>query len=231
MDIPINATVQCTDGPGGRITRIVLNPVSKKVTDVVVHEPGLFGGDVIVPVEFIVESAQETVRLRLSRDKLAGMQSFLTTRIVYPATTFWGLSPGARTRKAASTGRPLWNMLSTERARTDRQLGVEGESGYQRVDVGLHTDDGSWSECNCRRGRLDDIPERDELNLGEWHYNRRKCPRAWDDQRNDHHGHAGHRATGWQRRIRGFLGGRGGSLPARRTDHVKADRSDPGELY
>jgi len=93
MDIPINATVQCTDGPGGRITRIVLNPVSKKVTDVVVHEPGLFGGDVIVPVEFIVESAQETVRLRLSRDKLAGMQSFLTTQYRLPSDHFLGTEP------------------------------------------------------------------------------------------------------------------------------------------
>ena len=33
-----------------------------------------------------------------------------------------------------------------------------------------------------------------------------------------------------RRRIRDFLGGRGGPLPARRTVHVKAGRSDPSEL-
>ena len=41
--------------------------------------------------------------------------------------------------------------------------------------------------------------EGDELDLGERHRERRKRPRAWDDQRNDHHGHAGHGATDWRR--------------------------------
>ena len=103
--------------------------------------------------------------------------------------------------------------------------------GRQRVHVELHTVDISGSEGDRRRGVLYDIPEGDELDLGECHYNRRKRPRTWDDdQRNDHHGHAGHRATDWRRRICDFLGGRGGPLPARCTDHVKAGRSDPGEL-
>ena len=89
------------------------------------------------------------------------------------------------------------------------------------------------SEGDRRRGVLYDIPERDELDLGECHYKWRKRPRTWDgqhDQRNDHRGHAGHRATDWQRRICGFLGGRGRPLPARCAEHVKAGRSDPGEL-
>src|SRR5258706_10518008 len=93
MDIPINAIVQCTDGPGGRITHIVLNPVTKKVTDVVVHQPGLLGGDVIVPVEFIVESTPETVRLRLSRNKLADMQSFTAAEYLPPNPDFLAGDP------------------------------------------------------------------------------------------------------------------------------------------
>ena len=105
--------------------------------------------------------------------------------------------------------------------------------GRQRVHVELHTVDISGSEGDRRRGVLYDIPERDELDLGECHYKWRKRPRTWDgqhDQRNDHRGHAGHRATDWRRRICDFLGGRGDPLPARCTDHVKAGRSDPGEL-
>ena len=100
--------------------------------------------------------------------------------------------------------------------------------GQQRVHVELYTVDISGSEGNRRQGVLYDIPKRDELDLGERHYNRRKRPRPWDGQRNDHHGHAGHRTTDW--RIRDCLGGRGDPLPERCTDHIKAGRSDPGEL-
>src|SRR2546429_8543367 len=96
--------------------------------------------------------------------------------------------------------------------------------GQQRVHVGLHIDDIRGSEGDRRRGVLYDIPERDDLDLSECHYKWRKRPRTWDgqhDQRNDHPGHAGHRATDWQRRICDFLGGRSDPLPARYTDHVK----------
>jgi hypothetical protein len=97
----------------------------------------------------------------------------------------------------------------------------------QRLHVGLHIVDISGSEGDRQRGVLYDISERHELDLGERNYNRRRRPRPWDNQRNDHHGHAGHRATDWRRRIYDFLGGRGDPFPARRSDHVKAGRSDP----
>ena len=131
-------------------------------------------------------------------------------------------SSSTTTRPSGSGQRSVW---------TGRRGSIR--HGQQRVHVGLHIDDISGSEGDRQRGVLYDIPERDKLDLGECHYKWRKRPRTWDgqhDQRNDHHGHAGHRATDWQRRICGFLGGRGGPLPARCTDHVKAGRSDPGEL-
>jgi hypothetical protein len=125
------------------------------------------------------------------------------------------------------------------RSRTQRRgiqrsvwTGLRGSirHGWQRVHVELHNCDISGSDGDRRRGVLDDIPEGRELDLGECHHNRRRRPRTWDDQRNDHHGDAGHRATDWRRRICDFLGGRGDPLPARCTDYIKAGRSDPGEL-
>jgi hypothetical protein len=85
-------------------------------------------------------------------------------------------------------------------------------------------------ESDRRRGVLYDIPEGDELDLGECRYNRRTRPRTWDDQRSDHHGDAGHRGTEWRRRICDILGGRCDPLPARGTDHVKPGRPDPARL-
>jgi hypothetical protein len=88
MDIPINAAVQCSDGPGGHMTHIVLNPVSRKVTDLVVREPWLLGGEVVVPIRFIVKSTPEAVYLRLTRRDLAGMQSFIRTQFISPSEDF-----------------------------------------------------------------------------------------------------------------------------------------------
>src|SRR5689334_20251911 len=84
MDMPINAAVQCTDGPGGHMTHIILNPVSRTITDLVVREPWLLGGEVVVPVRYIINSTPETVCLRLARRDLAGMQSFLRTLFISP---------------------------------------------------------------------------------------------------------------------------------------------------
>ena len=96
-------------------------------------------------------------------------------------------APLAVTDPAAGIQRPVW---------TGRRGSIR--HGRQRVHVELHDDDISGSEGDRRRGVLHDIRERDELDLGECHYHGRTRPRTRDDQRNDHHGHAGHRATGWR---------------------------------
>ena len=51
MDIPINVTVECIDGPGGRSTAIILNPITDQVTHLVVREPGLLGIERLIPAE------------------------------------------------------------------------------------------------------------------------------------------------------------------------------------
>jgi|GEM_PF-4607064 len=44
-DIPINAKVECTDGPVGRSTNVVINPVTRKVTHIAVKGKHLSGND------------------------------------------------------------------------------------------------------------------------------------------------------------------------------------------
>ena len=61
--------------------------------------------------------------------------------------------------------------------------GLRGSSGHsrQRVHVELHNVDISGCDRDRRRSALYDIPEGDEPDLGECHYNRRTRPRTWDD--------------------------------------------------
>jgi hypothetical protein len=82
MDIPINATVECIDGLGGRSTAIILNPINDQITHLVVREPGLFGIERLVPVDLVEESTPQLVRLRCTMDELATMQTFISTEFI-----------------------------------------------------------------------------------------------------------------------------------------------------
>jgi hypothetical protein len=91
MDLPINATIACADGPGGQSTAIILNPVSNEITHLIVREPGLLGVERMVPVELVTESTPELIRLRCTSDELTDLPPFVTTSYLpgYP-----GLQPG-----------------------------------------------------------------------------------------------------------------------------------------
>jgi uncharacterized protein YrrD len=92
MDIPIKATVHCSDGSGGHVDRVIIDPVAKKITHIVVHEPMLIGVDVIVPVENIVSSTPKEVSLNLTRQELAGMPAYVDA--AYAAAAEMGMVGG-----------------------------------------------------------------------------------------------------------------------------------------
>ena len=57
MDIRLDTKVYCTDGPVGKVTRLVLNPETDRVTHVVVERLGEGDDPVMVPVA----NANETI--------------------------------------------------------------------------------------------------------------------------------------------------------------------------
>lgn len=77
MDLPINAEVSCSDGPCGRSTRVILNPVTDQVTHLVVSERGFAHTEFLVPLELLVESSPTTIRLRCSGEELREMERFI----------------------------------------------------------------------------------------------------------------------------------------------------------
>jgi sporulation protein YlmC with PRC-barrel domain len=79
MDIPLNTNAQCTDGPCGRSTYVVIDPVTEKVTHIVVRDHRFPHIEYLVPVELIVESTPNTIRLRCSGDELSTLDPFLET--------------------------------------------------------------------------------------------------------------------------------------------------------
>jgi sporulation protein YlmC with PRC-barrel domain len=66
MEFPIGAQVTCTDGVCGELRRVVIDPVARKVTHLVVEAPHRVGLGRLVPVD-LVEQGGEELRLKCSQ--------------------------------------------------------------------------------------------------------------------------------------------------------------------
>jgi hypothetical protein len=61
VDVPLNVDVSCPEGPFGRSTTVIINPITSQVTHVVVKHKGV---EYMVPLEMIVESTPNHILLR-----------------------------------------------------------------------------------------------------------------------------------------------------------------------
>ena len=74
MDIPLNVDVKCADGPCGRSSTIILNPISMEITHVVVKDQQ---EEYLVPLELITESTPTAIQLRCRVDELTKLERFV----------------------------------------------------------------------------------------------------------------------------------------------------------
>lgn len=82
MEIPVGAQVECTDGLCGRLAYVLLNPVTGRVTHLVVQEDAPPHTEYIVPLEILAETLDGTVQLRCSKAELQKMNPFVKTEFV-----------------------------------------------------------------------------------------------------------------------------------------------------
>jgi hypothetical protein len=82
MDIPINAEVCCTDGLGGHSTYVVLNPITREMTHLVVKELHVPHTEFLVPIELVVESTPREIHLDCTKTELSKMDPFIKTEFV-----------------------------------------------------------------------------------------------------------------------------------------------------
>jgi sporulation protein YlmC with PRC-barrel domain len=84
MDLPVNAPVVCTDGPAGRATCVILNPVTRRITHVVVREPGFPHMERLVPIDLLLDATAHEIQLRSSRESLAELDRFIEYEFIQP---------------------------------------------------------------------------------------------------------------------------------------------------
>ena len=79
MEIPLQAKVECTDGVFGTSAYVLINPVTDKVTHLVVKEEASPNTEHIVPVDFVKETIDDTIQLSCSKAELEKMPPFIQT--------------------------------------------------------------------------------------------------------------------------------------------------------
>jgi len=82
MDISVNAEVKCADGPAGHSTSVILNPITRRVTHIVVKQTGFLGTERLVPVDLVTESTPDEIQLRCTLEELAEMESFIDVHFI-----------------------------------------------------------------------------------------------------------------------------------------------------
>ena len=80
--IPLNARVECADGLCGQSTYLTINPVTQRVTHVVVREKGFHHTDHLVPIDLVVETTTHLILLRCTKNELAKIEPFVETRYI-----------------------------------------------------------------------------------------------------------------------------------------------------
>ena len=75
-DFRVGADVECSDGPAGRLQRLVVDPASNAVTHIVVDSQEHFGIPLLVPMNMVTQTSQERVLLNCSQVDLKQMDPF-----------------------------------------------------------------------------------------------------------------------------------------------------------
>lgn len=82
MDFPLDVEVHCSNGHCGSSTHIILNPVTKTVTHIVVQEKSS-AVERLVSVKLIANTAAEVILLSCTKEEFAKLESFNQPDFIY----------------------------------------------------------------------------------------------------------------------------------------------------
>jgi sporulation protein YlmC with PRC-barrel domain len=82
MDMRVNANVECSDGPCGEFTQVIIDPKDDRVTHLAVKEKQVPFTQHLVPVEQVQDSSEQVVHLRCDGDSLSHMANYIDTEYI-----------------------------------------------------------------------------------------------------------------------------------------------------
>ena len=84
-EFAMGAKASCVDGPGGKVTRVIIDPATDTVTYLVIEPGHRLGASRLVPVN-LVETTADGIRLRCTVAEFGGLEAAEETELVYDAT-------------------------------------------------------------------------------------------------------------------------------------------------
>jgi hypothetical protein len=79
LDITLNAQVDCADGPGGRCAYVIVNRLTRCVTQLVIKANDARQTEYLVPLKLVVETSPCSIRLRCNQGDLTRLSPFIET--------------------------------------------------------------------------------------------------------------------------------------------------------
>jgi hypothetical protein len=129
MNVSMRANVECQEGHCGRITSIVVERLTRKITHIVVREPGPGGSDRLVSGEEVSSANRSAVVLRTSRARIAQMPpaqaKIPTLSLVYTGSEFaaretsWEFRPSCSTRGRRKIKLSVFDAASRKNTKSD----------------------------------------------------------------------------------------------------------------
>jgi hypothetical protein len=81
-DIPIKAEVRCDDGVAGTSEAVILDPLKREITHLVLRERGYPHTERLVPVELIAWTTEDEIQLRCSTSGTKKLDTFVESQFI-----------------------------------------------------------------------------------------------------------------------------------------------------
>ena len=83
MDIPLDVDVHCTDGLCGRSTYIILNPVTERISHLVVNPKQPSAKERLVSVMLVANTSAEVILLNCTKEEFLKLETFNQSEFSY----------------------------------------------------------------------------------------------------------------------------------------------------
>lgn len=81
--IPLNVEVTCIDGNCGKSSHVIINPLDRAITHVVVEYDSFSdSNNSLVPLDKIIETTDNSIQLKCTTEELIGMEKFTETHYI-----------------------------------------------------------------------------------------------------------------------------------------------------
>ena len=103
-EFAMGATASCVDGPGGKVSRVIIDPATETVTHLVIQPKHRLGVGRLVPLD-LVETTAGDIRLRCTVEEFGGLEPAQETELIDDVTA--GLGLGGASMGVVSPVQPI----------------------------------------------------------------------------------------------------------------------------